>query len=122
MDSDLVQRSFEQFASRAVQWALVLLFLGWALVLHQWYFLILIPAFIFRAVRGFDFRSQRKWWIVLGVFTATSLGLSVAAVVTRDWDILDRWGLLTLLACAIAQTLLLISGRVRGVWTFARKA
>jgi hypothetical protein len=72
------------------------------------------------AIKGVDMASAQNWWIsfifliVLGSVSA----LTVYAFRNRTLE--DRWIPLLLTGCFFAQASLLLSGRWRGVWAFAR--
>ena len=82
---------------------------------YAFYGVLLVRA----AVKGVDFAAAQNWWITL-VFLIV-LGTVSACIVfgLRTHPLEDRWVPLLLTACCLAQSTLLLSGRWRGVWSFA---
>ena len=72
------------------------------------------------AIKGVDLVAAQDWWLAF-VFVIIVGGVSAGTVyVFRHRPLEDRWMPLVLTACFFAQAMLLLTGRWRGIWAFAR--
>lgn len=113
-------RQFEHYAMR-VTCVLLTALIAWSILhgkglVYAFYGFFLVRA----AIRGVDFASVQNWWITFAFLLVVGVGTGFAVYVGRGRPLEDRWTLLLLTGCILAQLLLLLSGRWRGVWGFAR--
>jgi len=114
------RRPFEDYAMR-VTCVLLGVLIAWNILHGKGLGYAFYGFFIARsAFKGVEFAAAQNWWItflfliVLGAVSA----FSVYALRARPLE--DRWIPLLLTGCFFAQVTLLLSGRWRGVWSFAR--
>src|SRR5262245_3012479 len=113
-------RSFEHYATRVTCVVLVALiawniFHGKALA-YAFYGYFLVKA----AIKGVDFAFAQNWWLTFVFLLVADVATGLAVYSGRGKPLEDRWTLLLMTGCFVAQTLLLLSGRWRRVWRFAR--
>ena len=113
-------RTFEHYATR-VTCVLLAALIAWSILhgkglAYAFYGFFLAGA----AIRGVDFASSQNWWITFAFLLVADVATGFAVYAGRARPLEDRWTLLLMAGCFLAQTLLLLSGRWRRVWGFAR--
>jgi len=114
------RRAFEHYAIR-VTCILLAVLIAWNILhgkglAYAFYGFFLVRA----AVKGVDFAAAQNWWITLIFLVVLGAVAASAVFVLRARPLEERWIPLLLTACCFAQSTLLLSGRWRGVWSFAR--
>ena len=113
-------RQFEHYATR-VTCVLLAALIAWSILhgkglVYAFYGFFLVQS----AIRGVDFTSSQNWWITLIFLLVADIASGFSVYTGRGRPLQDRLIVLLLTGCFLAQTLLLLSGRWRRVWRFAR--
>jgi hypothetical protein len=113
-------RQFEHYAAR-ITCGLLAALIAWAMLhgkglAYGFYGVFLVQS----AIRGVDFTASQNWWVTFVFLVVADVATGFSVYAGRGRPLEDRWNMLLLAACFLAQTLLLLSGRWRGVWSFTR--
>lgn len=115
-------RQFEHYAAR-VTCVLLAALIAWNILHGKGFAYAFYGLFFVRsAILGVDFTASQNWWITLVFLLAADAATEFAVYAGRGRPLEDRWTLILMSGCFIAQTVLLLSGRWRRVWAFSAVA
>jgi hypothetical protein len=114
------RRHFEHYAMR-VTCVLLAALISWHILHGKGLVYAFYGFFLARAaIQGIDIASEQNWWISIVFVTVAGVASALVVYSLRDRPMEERWIPLLLTGCFFAQSMLLLSGRWRGVWSFSR--
>lgn len=115
-----IRRPFEDYAIR-VTCVLLASLIAWNILQGKGLVYAFYGFFMARtAVKGVDFAAAQNWWLTFLFLIVLGAVSAFTVYIFRARSLEDRWMPLLLTGCFLAQSTLLLSGRWRGVWSFAR--
>jgi hypothetical protein len=111
----------EIYASRVLYIVLALTYGSVGIVARDWRGLVVAGILLLAGLVRRDYRTEARWRLFLVLYGVLAIGLVLGlALLSGSLTLLERVFLSILLGCLLCQGAMMISGRRRHVWTFAR--
>jgi hypothetical protein len=111
----------EIYASRVLYIILALTYGAVGVVARDWRGLVVAGILLLAGLVRRDYRTEARWRLFLVLYGLLAVGLiSGLALFNRSLAFLERVFLSILLGCILCQVGMMISGRRRRIWKFAR--
>lgn len=127
MTSPPIRDPIEIYLLRIVSLLASIFSFYWAWTLRSWVWGVFAAAILLGLARKRDYRSKARWVTFLVAYAVCALSSAGALYLTRDGsaDLLvpgsaGRWIWLAMTAGSTLNAVVLVSGRIRRVWSFTR--